>query len=258
MPSESINSKLSFFKTLLIIVSLLLLISAISRGLIFDVLVKRITGNVGNSLFDSDIILVKTNYSKLQIGDIIIYENPTDSSGSRIARILDIKKNGVIANHKLDKEKPIQNDKIQGIASYILYSPSRSLFFVEIKEGNVPTISTENYSVQEKQNEKFPIKSKQEAIKNITLNSKLTQDKYFDYLYGDFSITNKNTYQVKDLVITCLSFSKTNTEIDKLKKIIYEFFPADKTIDLKNLKIGLMNSETHKANCTITDLTFSD
>jgi hypothetical protein len=68
---------------------------------------------------------------------------------------------------------------------------------------------------------------------------------------GDFSIKNKGVYPIKDFDIRCTIFAASGTEIDTVRATAYEMVKPKSTMRLKELNMGLMNSQAKKANCEI-------
>jgi hypothetical protein len=68
---------------------------------------------------------------------------------------------------------------------------------------------------------------------------------------GDFSIKNKGVYPIKDFDIRCTISAASGTELGTVRATAYEMVKPRSTMRLKELNMGLMNSQAKKANCEI-------
>lgn len=69
---------------------------------------------------------------------------------------------------------------------------------------------------------------------------------------ADFVVSNKLSEAIKDIQVTCIHFSKTNTKIDSNSQTLYEIVPAHRTIKVSNVAMGFIHSEANSTNCKIT------
>jgi multidrug efflux pump subunit AcrA (membrane-fusion protein) len=68
---------------------------------------------------------------------------------------------------------------------------------------------------------------------------------------GDFSIKNKGVYPIKDFDIRCTVSAASGTELGTVRATAYEMVKPRSTMRLKELNMGVMNSQATKANCEI-------
>ncbi len=74
-------------------------------------------------------------------------------------------------------------------------------------------------------------------------------------MHATFTITNKSSYSVKDIEITCKHFAESGTEIDSNTRTIYKLFPAHKAVAVRGFDMGFINSQATKSACSIEDFT---
>jgi hypothetical protein len=130
-----------------------------------------------------------------------------------------------------------------------------------IKELNEEEAKQNEKEIQENENsrlalEREKIKSlppKENALKNINLESSLTRSE-FNTISGDFMISNKSKYIIKDIEITCNSYANSGTLIDKNIRVIYEIISYNDSKKIKDFDMGFINSQSEKFQCFVSDL----
>jgi hypothetical protein len=70
----------------------------------------------------------------------------------------------------------------------------------------------------------------------------------------DATIKNHSQTRVKDIEITCRHFSKSGTDLDSNKRVIYEIFEPGKTKKISDFNMGFIHSQAHKTYCSVTNL----
>jgi hypothetical protein len=84
----------------------------------------------------------------------------------------------------------------------------------------------------------------------------------FDYQWGssgmlmtaNFTINNKNDYDVKDIEITCIHSAPSGTVIDSNTRTIYETFQARSKRSIRNFKMGFIHDQAKRSGCRIVRL----
>jgi hypothetical protein len=98
--------------------------------------------------------------------------------------------------------------------------------------------------------------TKAATINNVKLDFSWSKAGYDNIMKANFTFTNKNTYPVKDLEITCTHSAPSGTVIDKNVRTIYEIVPANGKRTFRDFDMGFIHSQVKASGCEITDLTF--
>lgn len=94
--------------------------------------------------------------------------------------------------------------------------------------------------------------ARQIVRENLSLEYKWAKAGFGSVMDADFIITNNSSYDIKDIVIKCVHFAKSGTEIDSNKKTIYDSFPANNKKIIKKFNMGFIHSQAVKSDCSIT------
>lgn len=68
---------------------------------------------------------------------------------------------------------------------------------------------------------------------------------------GNFTIKNANEFTVKDIDIVCHFYANSGTRIGNKKFTLYEKFPPEEIITVKDFNIGFVDKQTVKVRCNI-------
>ncbi len=95
----------------------------------------------------------------------------------------------------------------------------------------------------------------QTAIGNLDLKNLTWQKTGFGSVM-EISVTlvNKGKQDVKDIKLTCVHFSNSDTRIDSNAKTIYEIVRAGKSKRINNFNMGFIHSQAASSSCSVTDL----
>lgn len=106
------------------------------------------------------------------------------------------------------------------------------------------------------------------AAKNdppVTLSQIKLDTKHNDYHLGtywfvrdDFTIHNTSIHDIKDVVIVCAQFGKSNTEITRDRKTIYEHVPALNSVTVNEVEMGNMDEQTAYYLCRVERFTVDE
>lgn len=69
---------------------------------------------------------------------------------------------------------------------------------------------------------------------------------------ANFTVTNGNEKEIKDIEISCTHYAKSGTAIDSNNRIIYEIIPANSKKTFKKFNMGFIHSQAEKTGCMIT------
>ena len=93
-----------------------------------------------------------------------------------------------------------------------------------------------------------------EAINNIQLEYTWGTPATKLVMEASFTITNNNSFSVKDIEIKCTHYAKSGTRIDSNKHTIYQKFPPIASRSFANVNMGFIHSQANKSACVITNL----
>lgn len=65
-------------------------------------------------------------------------------------------------------------------------------------------------------------------------------------------INNNNMFSIKDPIISCDMFGSSGTIIHSLHTAVYQTIPAHSKKTIKNIKLGLANSQVNKFTCIVS------
>lgn len=69
---------------------------------------------------------------------------------------------------------------------------------------------------------------------------------------ASFSLTNRNRYAVKDLIVTCVHSANSGTVIDSNTRPVYERIPPSQTILVHDLNMGFIHNQAQYTRCVVT------
>lgn len=98
------------------------------------------------------------------------------------------------------------------------------------------------------------IPSEREAIQGLKIDMSWSRGGFNSVMLADFSIENRNDFDVKDIEITCTHSAKSGTVIGKSSKTIYEIFPARNFSSVNRFNMGFIHSQTESISCRCTGL----
>jgi len=73
-------------------------------------------------------------------------------------------------------------------------------------------------------------------------------------MIADFTITNKNSFSIKDIGISCEHYAQSGTRIDSNQNTIYQTVGAGKTKKIKDFNMGFIHSQAASSSCKVTNL----
>lgn len=73
-------------------------------------------------------------------------------------------------------------------------------------------------------------------------------------MLADFTVTNDGARGIKDFTIRCIHSAKSGTEIDRNTKVIYDVVPAKTTKKIRDVNMGLINSQAQSSRCSVINL----
>lgn len=68
-------------------------------------------------------------------------------------------------------------------------------------------------------------------------------------------LRNTGAADVKDLKIECTLFSNSGTPLSRVRAVVYELLKAGRSISVKELNMGFINTQSTRAQCAVVDLT---
>jgi len=94
----------------------------------------------------------------------------------------------------------------------------------------------------------------QKEISNVGLEYSWGKDGFGTVMVANFAITNRNSFAVHDLEITCKHYAPSGTLIDSNTRVIYEMVEPGHTKHMKGFNMGFIHSQAVRSACEITDL----
>jgi hypothetical protein len=96
---------------------------------------------------------------------------------------------------------------------------------------------------------------KEEALSNLEITSLRWHKDEGVFMTVDAIFANNGKHDVKDIKLTCDHLSNSGTKIDSNSRNIYEVIKAGKTLKVKGFNMGLIHTQAHSSECSITDAT---
>ncbi len=108
-------------------------------------------------------------------------------------------------------------------------------------------------SLLNKSGEKY-INPKTELKPKISIETKnLIKGGFGNVLISDFTINNASDKPIKDIKIRCSLYAKSGTFLQTLDNVIFDIFPANNKKRIKEVNMGIMNTQTERVNCEVKD-----
>jgi hypothetical protein len=71
-------------------------------------------------------------------------------------------------------------------------------------------------------------------------------------MIATFTLQNTNSFDVKDIEITCEQFGNSGTLIDRNVRTVYEIIKANGTKTVRDFNMGFVHAQATKSSCSIT------
>jgi len=121
------------------------------------------------------------------------------------------------------------------------------------------TTTKELNATEKAKMEALAIEKEKNLPKNLVdLDFQPSKGGFGNIMISDFTITNKNKFDIKDITIKCSQISNSGARLGKNEKTIYEIVPANKTKTFKKFNMGFMHSQTSSSACEIVSFTIND
>lgn len=72
-------------------------------------------------------------------------------------------------------------------------------------------------------------------------------------MMADFTVKNTSKMDIKDIIIRCDHYSKSDTKIDSNTREIYEIFEANSQKHYPDFNMGFIHSQVNSSSCYIKD-----
>jgi hypothetical protein len=128
-----------------------------------------------------------------------------------------------------------------------------SLIIISYVIGGLINKDFNTVSEADVQQKKYNENLKADVREKLTLGFSWNKTGFESIMSANFSITNKSDIDIKDVVVNCIHYAHSGTEIDKNTKPIYEVIPANSVKYVNNFNMGFINSQVSKSSCYIED-----
>lgn len=98
------------------------------------------------------------------------------------------------------------------------------------------------------------VPTEREAIQGLKIDMSWKKGGFDSVMLADFSVENRNDFDVKDIEITCTHSAKSGTTIGKSSRTIYEIFPAKNFTAVNHFNMGFIGSQVVSTSCRCTGL----
>jgi phosphopantothenoylcysteine synthetase/decarboxylase len=95
--------------------------------------------------------------------------------------------------------------------------------------------------------------TKTDILDKIKLEFSWNSGGFGSIMIADFTIQNTSTLAIKDVVIVCDHYSKSDTKIDSNTREIYELFEANSQTHHPDFNMGFMHDQANSSLCYIKD-----
>ena len=96
--------------------------------------------------------------------------------------------------------------------------------------------------------------TRRQELENIKIEAFLgSKGGFGNVLIASFRIDNNNPIPVKDVAVTCIHVSNSGTVIGRNTNIIYEFINANSYHYVRDMNMGLINTQAERSRCFATD-----
>jgi hypothetical protein len=79
------------------------------------------------------------------------------------------------------------------------------------------------------------------------------KDAFDTIMMISFTLVNTNSFEIKDVEITCEGFGNSGTQIDRNVRTVYETVKAKGSKRMRKFNMGFIQSQVTKSSCAITD-----
>lgn len=97
------------------------------------------------------------------------------------------------------------------------------------------------------------VPTKSDIFDKIELDFSWNSSGFGSVMMADFTIKNTSKLDIKDIVIKCDHYSKSETKIDSNTREIYEIFKANSQKHYPDFNMGFMHSQVNSSSCYIKD-----
>lgn len=108
--------------------------------------------------------------------------------------------------------------------------------------------------LEELDNKLFKLSERLEIISNVETNFSWHTEAFDRILIVNFKFKNKNNIDVKDILVECKTFSRSETQLDVKQFVIYDVIKSNKTKNINGINMGFINNQTYSASCYVEDL----
>lgn len=91
------------------------------------------------------------------------------------------------------------------------------------------------------------------VFRTVSLSFTWEKSGFGTVMLGTFRLKNAGGIEIQDVEITCLGSGESGTVIDKAVRTAYVRVPPHKTTAVRDLNMGLINSQVTSESCSITD-----
>lgn len=95
--------------------------------------------------------------------------------------------------------------------------------------------------------------SKLGALSSVKLEYQYSKSRS-NVLYLNFTVSNDNSHPVRDYTISCSQYGNSGTLLGSISKKIYGRIEAKGNQDFDDFEMGLVDSQTERPICEVTDL----
>ena len=92
------------------------------------------------------------------------------------------------------------------------------------------------------------------ALKNVTMDFAWHKGGFDAVMLADITVTNTNSFGVKDLKIECDHYSESGTKIDSNERTIFKVVPANDAKTFEGFNMGFMHSQATSSACEVVGL----
>ncbi len=94
---------------------------------------------------------------------------------------------------------------------------------------------------------------KQAARANVSITTKESKRATKNVLLLDVTIDNQSTFAAKDFEVECSVYGGSGTELQYLKRMIYESVKSKEKKTAKDINFGLSHNQSARYGCTLLD-----
>ncbi len=79
-------------------------------------------------------------------------------------------------------------------------------------------------------------------------------DGFGTVMVADFHVVNNGKWPIRDFEVTCEAYAKSETRVDRLKRVIYDTIQPSKSRHIRDFNMGFVHGQVARASCYISDL----